>query len=48
MNQITDYYHVDHLIDQFSLALGLNPTSTKNHPNIQKLLFHSLSNALAA
>jgi hypothetical protein len=48
MSQITDYYRTNHLIEQFSLALGLNPTSTKNHPNIQKLLFHSLSHALAA
>lgn len=48
MAQITDYYRNLHFVDQFSQALGLNPTLTKNNPNIKKLLFSMSCEAIAA
>lgn len=48
MAQITDYYRNMHFVDQFSQALGLNPTLTKNNPNIKKLLFSMSYEAIAA
>lgn len=48
MAQINEYYRNLHFVDLFSKALGLNPSSTKNNPKIQKLLFSMSYEAIAA
>lgn len=37
--QLKEYYHNLALFEQFSIALNLNPTETKNNPKIKELLF---------
>ena len=48
MNQIKEYYHIEYLLDRFSVALGLNPIETKNNPRIKSLLFSMNPEAIAA
>lgn len=39
MADIKMYYHNQFLLERFSVALGLNPTETKNNPKIIELLY---------
>ncbi|MBK8924080.1 MAG: transposase [Saprospirales bacterium] len=48
MTELKNYYYNLALVERFSIALGLNPTETKNNPKIKELLFSSSYAALAA
>lgn len=48
MAELKTYYHNLALVERFSIALGLNPTETKNNPKIKELLFSSSYDAMAA
>ncbi|MCB9354877.1 MAG: transposase [Lewinellaceae bacterium] len=48
MAELKNYYYNLALVERFSVALGLNPTETKNNPKIKELLFSSSYAAIAA
>jgi hypothetical protein len=48
MPELKTYYHNLALLEQFSIALNLNPTETKNNPKIKELLFSTSYVPLAA
>ena len=48
MAQLKTYYHNLALVERFSVALGIDPTETKNNPKIKELLFSTSYTALAA
>lgn len=48
MAELKTYYHNLALVERFSVALGLNPTETKNNPKIKELLFSTSYVAMAA
>jgi hypothetical protein len=48
MAQLKAYYHNLALFEQFSVAVGLNPTETKNNPKIKQLLLSTTYVSLAA
>jgi hypothetical protein len=48
MAELKTYYHNLMLIDRFSYALGLDPTVTKNNPNIISILFSGSYEKMAA
>jgi len=48
MAEIKTYYHNLLLIERFSVALGLNPTDTKNNPKIKELLLSTCYEPVAA
>lgn len=48
MADIKNYYYNQLLLERFSIALGLNPTDTKNNPKIKELLLSTSYEAIAA
>jgi hypothetical protein len=48
MADIKNYYYNLMLLERFSIALGLNPTDTKNNPKIKELLLSTSYESLAA
>jgi DDE superfamily endonuclease len=48
MAELKNYYYNLALVEQFSQALGIDPTETKNNPKIKELLFSTSYTALAA
>jgi hypothetical protein len=48
MMNIKNYYYNQLLLERFSIALGLNPTDTKNNPKIKELLLSTTYNSIAA
>ena len=48
MAELKTYYHNLALVERFSIALGIDPTATKNNPKIKELLFSTSYLAIAA
>lgn len=48
MAELKNYYYNLALVERFSVALGIDPTETKNNPKIKELLFSTNYVALAA
>lgn len=48
MADIKNYYYNQLLLERFSIALGLNPTDTKNNPKIKELLLSTSYENMAA
>ena len=48
MAELKTYYHNLALVERFSIALGIDPTATKNNPKIKQLLFSTSYTAMAA
>jgi len=48
MADIKNYYYNQLLLERFSIALGLNPTDTKNNPKIKELLLSTSYENIAA